>query len=175
MMPTTTDAGNHPRGSSPPPGGKQRRSAGMPSTGPGPGVPPGPPAPGSASGPIRIIRMNTDKTRRVEGAAEYDVYFELSEPPPHAWRDVFLREWRALAPEAFREHASIEAGFLVLRCRLDEVGTVHLPVLQRAVAAADAPYRASLSNAAAATRRREDVWSDEREAVEKVAGSLRFE
>lgn len=175
MMSTKTDAGNHPRGSSPPPGGKQRRSGGMPSAGPAPGVPPGPPALEPASGPIRLIRMNTDKTRRVEGAAEYDVYFELSEPPPHAWRGFFLRQWRDLAPEPLREHASIESGFLVLRCRLEDVGTVHLPVLQRAVAAADAPYRASLSNAAAATRRREDVWSDEREAVEKVAGSLRFE
>ena len=50
---------------------------------------------------IRIVRLNTDRTRRTLGSTTvYQVYFELSVTPSWAWRDIFGREWKNLKPEA---------------------------------------------------------------------------
>ena len=47
--------------------------------------------PSTQSNPvIRIIGLNTDKTRRTLGSyTVYQVHFELSGNPPLAWRNIF--------------------------------------------------------------------------------------
>ena len=46
---------------------------------------------------VRIVGLNTDKTRRMIGSEKvYQVYFELSGIPPQGWRTIFEKEWKAL-------------------------------------------------------------------------------
>jgi hypothetical protein len=127
---------------------------------------------------IRIVGINTDKTRRLNGSdTRYHVYFQLSESPPQAWRDVFQQEWKALnptKPELWQE-ASIDREFLVMHCPLSEIATVYLPVLKKAVAASNTAYRQFEQKQSAEQTRQEDVWKQERETVEDVAKTLRFD
>ena len=127
---------------------------------------------------IRIVGMNTEKTRRTDNAdARYHIYFELSGSPPQTWKDLFQREWKTLnptKPELWQE-ASIDRKFLVIHCPLSEIATVHLPLLKKAVAAANATYRQFEQEQSAEQARRDDVWTQERKIVEDVAKSLRFD
>lgn len=175
MKRSTNDAGSHPRGSSPSPAGGARKSTGLPSAMPPPAASAVPGGLDGAETPIRILRLNSDRTRRVAGTAEYDAAFELSASPPGSWRDLFIRAWRALTPAPLWERVTVEGGFLILRCRLEELRPVHLPVLRLAVEATETAFRTYQADEAAALKRREDVWKDERKAVDEVAASLHFD
>jgi hypothetical protein len=121
---------------------------------------------------IRIVRLNTEKTRRIIGSfTGYQVYFELSETAPPAWRDIFAREWSDLNP---LQEAGIDGRFLVMHCPLQKIA-VHLPVMKKAVAATNEAYKQYAQGQATEQKRREDVWKDERKTVEDIAKSLRFE
>ncbi len=126
---------------------------------------------------IRIVGLNTDKTRRMIGSETiYQVYFELSGTPPQGWRTLFEQEWKALnggQPLALQER-SVERAFLMMQCPLEEVGS-QLLVLKKAVAAANIAYEDYARKQASEQKAREDVWKDERETVEDVAESLRFD
>ena len=121
---------------------------------------------------IRLVRLNTDKTRRIDGSfTGYQVYFELSQTPPTAWKDIFAREWSDVNP---MQEAGIDGGFLVMHCPLQKVA-FHLPVLKKVVAATNEAYKQYAKEQATEQERREDVWKDERQTVEDVAKSLHFE
>lgn len=126
---------------------------------------------------VRIIGLNTDKTRRAIGSETlYQVYLELSGIPPLAWRTVFEEEWKGLnvgQPLSLQE-ASIDRAFLVMQCPLQEVA-MHVSVLKQAVAATNAGYQQYIGKQAAELKDREDVWKDERKTVEDVAKSLHFD
>ena len=122
---------------------------------------------------IRIVGLNTDKTRRTFGSLTvYHVYFELSGDPPRAWREIFEREWKNLNPA---QEAGIEGRFLVMHCPLKEIGTTHLPVLKRAVDATNVAYKQYAREQVTKEERQADVWKEERNSVEDMANSLRFE
>ncbi len=127
---------------------------------------------------IRIVGLNTDKTRKTNGSdTGYEVYFELSGTPPQAWRNIFEREWKVLNPTQARlwQEASIDRGFLVMHCTLQEIATTHLPVLKKAVAATNKTYKQYVQEQATEQEYREDVWKQERKAVDDMAESLHFE
>src|SRR5436309_14189573 len=95
---------------------------------------------------IRIARINTDKTHKTNGSyTKYQVYFEMSGTPLQAWRDIFGREWKDLKPtsrqQAGSQEADIDGRFLVVQCPLEEVATIHLPVLKKAVAATNKAFK----------------------------------
>jgi hypothetical protein len=122
---------------------------------------------------IRIVGLNTDKTRRSFGSLTvYHVYFELSGDPLRAWRDIFEREWKNLNPA---QEAGIDGRFLVMHCPLKEIGTTHLPVLKKAVDATNVAYKQYAREQGTEEERRADVWKEERKSVEDMARSLRFE
>jgi hypothetical protein len=122
---------------------------------------------------IRIVGLNTDKTRRTLGSyTVYQVYFELSGNPPLAWRDIFGREWKDLNPT---QEAGIDGRFLVMHCPLQEVATTHLPALKKAVAATNIAYKQYARDQVTKEERKAEVWKEERKAVEDMAKSLRFE
>lgn len=86
------------------------------------------------------------------------------------------QEWKGLnvgQPLSLQE-TSIERAFLVMHCPLDEV-VRHLPILKKAVSAANEAYEEYARRQAADQKNREDVWKNEREAVEHVAKSLHFD
>jgi hypothetical protein len=126
---------------------------------------------------IRIVGLNTDKTRRMIGSETiYQVYFELSGMPPQGWRTIFEQEWKALnvgQPLALQE-TSVERAFLMMQCPLQEVAS-QLQVLKKAVAAANIAYEDYARKQASEQKAREDVWKDERKTVEDVAKSLHFD
>lgn len=110
---------------------------------------------------VRIKGINTDKTRKLTASdTEYEVYFELSGTPPQVWRDLFAQEWKVLNPKQplIWPEVSIDRAFLVMHSPLEEIPTMHLPVLKQAIIAT-----------------REDAWKQERKAVEDMARSMRFD
>ncbi len=122
---------------------------------------------------IRIVALNTDKTRRRLGSyTVYQVYFELSGNPPLAWGDILGREWKNLNPT---QAAGIDANHLVIHCPLQEIATTYLPVLKKAVEATNVAYVQYAREQATEEEHRADVWKEERKAVEDMAKSLRFE
>ena len=122
---------------------------------------------------IRIVGLNTDKTRRTLGSyTVYQVYFELSGAPPLAWRDIFGREWKDLNP---KQEAGIDGRFLVMHCPLQEVATTHLPALKKAVQATNVAYKQYTREQATEDERKADVWKDERKTVEDMAKTLKYE
>jgi hypothetical protein len=122
---------------------------------------------------IRIVGLNTDKTRRTLGSyTVYQVYFELSANPPLGWRDIFGREWKDLNP---RQEAGIDGRFLVLHCPLQEIATTHLPALKKAVAATNVAYKQFARDQVTEEERKADVWKQERKTVEDMAKTLKFE
>ena len=122
---------------------------------------------------IRIVGLNRDKTRKTSAAdAIYEVYLELSEAPLQAWRNIFEQEWHRL--EAGSQKASVERGFLVIHCPLQEIAT-HLPLLKKAVAASNKTYKQYVQEQATEQEHREDAWKEERKAVDDIAESLDFE
>jgi len=122
---------------------------------------------------IRILGLNTDKTRRTLGSyTVYQVYFELSGAPPLAWRDIFGREWKDLNAT---QEAGIDGRFLVMHCPLQEIAATHLPALKKAVAAANVAHRQYDREQVSQEERQADAWRQERKAVEDLAKSLHFE
>ncbi|MDL1891507.1 hypothetical protein FBQ87_01255 [Sphingobacteriales bacterium CHB3] len=122
---------------------------------------------------IRIAGLNTDKTRTSLGSSTiYQVYFQLSQAPPLAWRDIFGREWKDLNP---LQEAGIDGEFLVMHCPLQEVASIHLPALKKAVGATNIAYKQHAREQATEDMRKANVWGDERKTVEDMARSLDFE
>jgi hypothetical protein len=122
---------------------------------------------------IRIVGLNTDKTRRTLGSyTVYQVYFELSETPPGTWSDIFGREWKNLNSS---QEAGIDGRFLVLHCPLQEIATTHLPALKKAVEATNVAYKQYALDQVTEEERKADVWKEERKTVEDMAKTLRFE
>ena len=122
---------------------------------------------------IRIVGLNTDKTRRTLGSTTvYQVYFELSARPPMVWCEIFGREWKAINTT---QEARIDGTFLVLHCPLQEIALTQLPALKKTVEATNAAFLQYSRDQASDEQRRADVWTDERKVVEDVAKSLRFD
>lgn len=126
---------------------------------------------------IRIVGLNTDKTRKMIGSETvYQVYFELSASPSLGWRNAFEQEWKALnvgQPLSLQE-TTIDRAFLVMHCPIQEVAK-HVTVLKKAVATTNITYKQHTLKHATEQRVREDVWKDERQIVEDVAKSLHFD
>ena len=121
---------------------------------------------------IRIVGLNTDKTRRTLGSyTVYQVYFELSGNPLSAWREIFGREWKDLNPT---QEAGLDGRFLVMHCPLQEIATTHLPALKEAVEATNVAYKQFAREQATDEKRQGHVWKQERKDIEAVAKSLRF-
>ena len=122
---------------------------------------------------IRIVGLNTDKTRKTVGSnTVYQVYFELSRKPPLAWRDIFGQKWKDLNPT---QEAGIDERFLVMHCPLQEVATTHLPALKRAVEATNVEYKQFAREQVREEEHLADVWKEERKTVEDMAKTLKFE
>jgi hypothetical protein len=125
---------------------------------------------------IRIVGLNTDKTRRLIGSERiYQVHFELSTSPPQAWRSAFEQEWKALHVEhpLSLQETSIDRTFLVMHCPLQEISQ-NLPLLTKAVAATNVAYEQYVRTQATAQQKREEIWTDDRKTVDDVAKSLHF-
>jgi|WetSurMetagenome_2_1015567.scaffolds.fasta_scaffold1076667_1 hypothetical protein len=126
-----------------------------------------------SSASVKIERMNIEKTRRHAGSETvYHVYFDLSGHPPPEWRTLFFEAWVATK---LAHHVDIEPSFLVVRCQLEEVATVILPALKKAVTDTNAAYALFAQKEAAALEHREDLWREERERVKATAATLTFE
>lgn len=134
---------------------------------------------------VRIVRLNTDKTRKTKGTdTAYQVYFELSGIPSQAWGNIFEEEWKGLSSisaSGGRQEkspagigASIDGRFLVIHCPLQDIAT-HLPVLKKAVTATNKTYKQYVQEQATEQERRDDIWKEEKIAVDGIAKSLRFE
>jgi len=122
---------------------------------------------------MRIERLNTDKTRKDFGSDTiYHVYFELSGNPPPQWRTIFRREWMSLN---LKREADVDGGFVVLHSPLDEVATSHFAALKKIVAVTNEEYKRYAQRESTALQHREDLWKQERDAVETVASSLDFD
>jgi len=122
---------------------------------------------------IRILRLNTDKTRKDTGSdTVYHVYFELSGQPPPDWRNIFGQEWEKLN---VKDKATIDGSFLVLHSSLPEVADTQLPALKKAVATTNDAYNQYAQKEATALEHREDIRRLERDDVEALGRSLRFE
>ncbi len=120
-----------------------------------------------------IKRMNTEKTRKDVGSdTVYHVYFELSGHPPPEWCEIFDREWKTLNQTA---EADIDGGFLVVHCELEEVPATQLPALKQALATTNKAYKEYAQKEATALENREDAWKLERDKVEAMASTLRFD
>jgi hypothetical protein len=120
---------------------------------------------------IRIIGLNTDKTRRTLGSLTvYQVYLELSGNPPLMWRDIFGGKWKTLNPTL---EAGLDENFLVIFCSLSEIAAT-LPPLKKVIEATNAAYKQYVREQATEEERKIDVWKEERKAVEDIAKSLRF-
>lgn len=121
---------------------------------------------------IRIIGLNTDKTRKTYGSdTVYEAYFELSGTPSLAWKDIFKREWKTTNPT---QEVSIDRGFLVMLCPLQEI-TTHLPFLKKAIEVTNKKHRQYVQEQTMDQDRRDDVWKQERKTVEDVVKSLHFD
>ncbi len=126
---------------------------------------------------IRIARLNNDKTRKVDGSdVLYDVYFELSGIPPDAWGSLFEGEWKFLnaAHQKLWQSVQIDRGFLIIRCPLQEVLSMHLPFLKKAVTVTNKKYKQFVEELAIERKGRKDAWELERSKVDVVANSLQF-
>lgn len=122
---------------------------------------------------IRIERLNTERTRKVSGSdTVYHVYFELSGHPQPEWGSIFEREWKGLN---LTQQAAVEGSFLVVHCQLEEVAATHVPALKKVVAATNEAYKLYAQKEAATLRDREDRWKQERNEVDDLAASLRFD
>lgn len=122
---------------------------------------------------IRIVGLNTDKTRKTLGSyTAYQVYFALSDTPPSAWGEIFGREWKDLNQT---QEAILDGKFLVLHSPLPEVGPTHLPALKKAVHATNLAYSQYAREQATDRARKGDASQQERDTVEAMAHSLRFE
>ena len=127
---------------------------------------------------IRIVGINTDKTRRTVGSnTHYHVYFTLSQPPTQSWQIIFLDQWKALntAPTRPWPEAVIDGGFLFINSPLEMVADTYLPALKKAVAATNVSYEHYVQEEATSQEDREDVWSHERKSVDTMAALLHFE
>jgi hypothetical protein len=92
---------------------------------------------------IRIVGLNNARTRKIDGSdVVYEVCFELSGIPTPAWGTLFEGEWKMLNATApgLWQAANIDKGFLMMRCQLQEVLSLHLPFLKKAVAETNARY-----------------------------------
>lgn len=127
---------------------------------------------------IRITGLNTDKTRKTDGAdIRYQVYFELSVTPVQSWRTIFEQEWKALnhtQPQLSLD-VNVDNRFLVVHCSLQEIADIYLPALKKAVDATNRSYGKYSHDAAIEQQHRDDVWTQERKAVDDAAKSLKFD
>ena len=122
---------------------------------------------------IRIVRLNTDKTRRTLGSTTvYQVYFELSGNPPSGWREIFGKEWKNLNP---KQEAGIDGKFLVMHCPLQEIASTHLPALKKAVELTNTAHKQFAREQVTEEERKADVWKQERKSVEDMARLLEFD
>ncbi len=127
---------------------------------------------------VRIVGVNTDKTRRKSGSETlYRVYFTLSENPPNVWRSLFAEDWKALGKikPQLQHEANIDGAFLSIDCLLVEVADILLPALKQAVAATNTSYTDFVRQEGREKTRKENVWKDERAAVDQMARPLKFE
>ncbi len=123
------------------------------------------------SGEIRIVRLDLDKTHRITGSfTGYQLYFELSETPSPAWRDIFGLEWNDLNPT---QKACIDGRFLVMHCPLLKI-VLQLPVMKRAVTSSNEAYKRYAEERKAEQDHQGDAWKEERKTLEDIAGSLNF-
>ncbi|HWP83440.1 MAG TPA: hypothetical protein VNN76_12395 [Bacteroidota bacterium] len=134
---------------------------------------------------IRMISLNREKTRKTEKRLRgidaaipvYQVYFDLSDHPSQAWGATFENEWNTLnlkSSQSPRE-AIIDGRSLVIHCPLREVTSIQVPLLKKAVAAANTSYHRHLHELAVRQQQRNDVWRVERKAVDDLADSLKFD
>ncbi len=122
---------------------------------------------------IRILKMNTDKTRKHLGSDDlYHVYFELSASPSPEWRIIFDQEWSSLQNP---RKASLDERYLVVHCPLDEIAVTQLPALTKAVSLTNRSYHETMQHTADARHHQQDAWKQERAVVESVASSLAFD
>jgi hypothetical protein len=126
-----------------------------------------------STSPIRIVGLNTDKTRRTIGSTTvYQVYFELSEIPPLAWKEIFGRAWKGLNPT---QETGIDGKFLVMHSPLQDIAITHLPALKKAVEGANVAYEQHAREQVIEDERKVDIWKEERKTVDDIAKSLRFD
>ncbi len=129
-------------------------------------------------GEIRILGINREKTRRVDGSdSAYRVYFELSEAPSALWRETFDREWKTLIPAELVQwqEAGVDGRFLVIHCALQDVANSSLPQLKDAVASTNASHTKHVEKQVAEQERQVKVWRQERKSVNDMADSLSFD
>lgn len=126
---------------------------------------------------FRIVGLNNDKTRKIDGSdVKYRVYFELSGTPSQAWGMLFEEEWKALnaTQPALWQAASIDRRFIIMCCPLEEVVSMHLPFLRKAVEGTNKKYEQYVQELRAERKDRQDVWKRERTAVNTLEKSLQF-
>ena len=127
---------------------------------------------------IRITGLNTDKTRKTDGADRgYQVYLELSGTPVQAWRTIFEQEWKALnhtQPQLSLD-VNVDSRFLVVHCSLQEIPGIYLPALKKVVDTTNKSYVKYSYDAATEQQHQDDEWTQERKAVDDVARLLKFD
>jgi hypothetical protein len=125
-----------------------------------------------SSSDIRIIGMNTDRTRKTYGSdTVYEVCFELSGNPSLARKDIFSSEWKKTNPT---QDVCINKGFLVMHCVLKEIST-YLPFLKKTFDTANKKYRLYAQEQTKGKNHRDSVSKLGRKAVEDMAKSLHFD
>jgi len=89
-----------------------------------------------------------------------------------AWREIFGREWKDLN---LKREAAFDGRFLVVHCPLEEIASTYLPVLKKAVEAANVAYHQHAREQVMEEERKGDAWKQERKTVEDVVRTLKFE
>ena len=128
---------------------------------------------------IRITGLNKDKTRRADTSnGLYHVYFELSEIPPQEWKQLFDEQWKiasaATVSKKKMNDAAIDRGFLTVLCSLSDVASIYLPELKKAIAAANILFDQYEEGEEKKLKDREQVWIDERNAIDELEKTLKF-
>ena len=111
---------------------------------------------------IQITGLNTDKTRKTDGADRgYQVYLELSGTPVQSWRTIFAQKWKEFhdTQPQFSLDVHVDNTFLVIHCVLQEIADIYLPALKKAVDATNRSFAKYSHDAAIEQQRRDDVWT----------------
>lgn len=114
---------------------------------------------------IKIVGLNTDKTRRIAGR-QYHVYFELSKKPEIAWANIF--------DEKFKEKCFVSEKFILLSCMVEEIST-WLSTLKSAIIDVNKLFDEYIAEKEKELRLINEANENERKIVEDIANSLNFD
>jgi hypothetical protein len=125
--------------------------------------------------PIKIVGLDIDMTRPSETAPGLRLmHLTLSDDPPFEWVQLFERE-RAFVRHSNWRRAWIEGRHIVIDCVPEEIEKYHLNDLKTDVENCNKKYAESLASSDAAIANQVHADQQERERLEKLRSTLKFD